>query len=281
METIELFLEDIKPNPDQPRKHFRLEELRGLAQSIRTNGVILPVAVYKDDEQYFLIDGERRWRAAKMAGLKKIHAVVRHVNGDRGLLALVANVQRADLSPIEEAQAFRKMKEMGLSNIDITHRVGVSQPKVAGRLKLLELDEEIQPLINKGLLPVDQRSTDALLSIKDKEHRVKLAQKIARPKLQIGTVVSSCQKFNAALAAEPAGEKVPALHFAARKAGERNEPRWDMLRQLGKVPPWNKVVEAARETCGMCPLRETASTVVCADCPGVLMVRELIKRTAK
>lgn len=281
MESIELFLNEIRPNPDQPRKQFKQAELESLAESIQANGLLQPVVVYQHfDEGYFLIDGERRWRAAGLAGLKSIPAVVRETvrGNDLGLLAMVANLQREDLSPIEEAQAYQKMIEMGWSISQITYRMGISHPTVVNRLALLELEPEIQQMINADLLPLDRRATDALLSVADSEHRVKLAQKLARPGTSIKTIVAACEKFNAALDAEPAGENVPALHFSARKTGKRNTPKWDMLQQVGKVPPWSAVERAAIDTCAMCPLRDTASAVICGDCPAVLMVGQLIRQ---
>lgn len=160
MEAIDVLLTDIRPNPEQPRRYFDEGELAGLAQSIRENGVIQPVVVYKNgDGCYDLIDGERRWRAAWLAGLERVPAVVRKSAAvEAGELALVANIQRADLTPLEEAQGFQKMVEMGLSITKIAHRLGISYPKVHGRLSLLKLESEIQELIKKGVFPTDKRA---------------------------------------------------------------------------------------------------------------------------
>lgn len=285
MEAIELLLADIRPNPDQPRKMFSVDELKSLGQSMHENGLIQPVVVYKNgDGCYHLIDGERRWRAAKMIGLISIPAVVRDCPKDdeKGILAMVANLQREDLTPIEEAQAFQKMREMGMTVTKIANRLGISYPTVINRLSLLKLDNEILELIKKGTFPTDKRAIDALFSINDSEHRVKLASKLARPGLRIQAVITACAKFNDALqAAQPAGENVPALHYAVRHSGKADLPKWDILHQVGKVPPWKKVEKAARITCDRCPLRETASSVICKDCPAVLLISQLIEQAGE
>jgi ParB/RepB/Spo0J family partition protein len=281
MQIINLSLDRIDVNPEQPRKVFEIESLQGLAQSIRESGLIQPVAVYKNgDGKYHLIDGERRWRAAKLAGLKSISAVVEDKPERPGLLAVIANLQREDLNPIEVAQAYRMLKESGLSNAAIAHRIGSSQSTVASRLKLLELEPEIQQMIISETMPSSSRAVDALLSIENSEHRVKMAQKLARTGLKIKTVETACRKFNEAMAAAKP-ENLPAVYFAARKAGEPNLAKWDMLRQAGQVPPWPMVEQAARAVCDGCPLRDTASATICQDCPGVLMISALIRKVGK
>ena len=282
MEAIDLLIDSIWPNPDQPRKSFSVQELKSLGQSIQENSLIQPVVVYKNgDGFYHLIDGERRWRAAKMIGMKYISSVVRDgppQEDEKGLLATVANMQREDLTPIEEATAMQQMKDKGMSTTVIAHRLGISYPKVANRLALLKLDQEIQELINQGKMATDRRVTDALLSIEDPEHRVKLASKLARTGVNIQSVVTACEKFNAALQSQPAGEHVPSLHYAAKHSGKVDLPKWNILKQAGKVPPWSEVEKAATTICDRCPLRETASSVVCKDCPAVLMISQMIKQ---
>ena len=107
---------------------------------------------------------------------------------------------------------------------------------------------------------------------------MKLASKLARQGLRVQTVVTACTKFQEALQAQPAGENVPALHFAVRHSGKVDLPKWDVLQQVGKVPRWKEVEKAARITCESCPLRESASAVICQDCPAVLMISQLIKQ---
>ena len=174
-------LDMIRPNPKQPRKHFDQGELESLAASIRENGVILPIVIYKNgDGFYHLVDGERRWRAAKMAGLTEIPVSIRTSGEDAGILAMVANLQREDLSPIEEGQAYQQMRDAGMSLNDIAQRMGIAHATVNCRLNLLKLEPKIQDLVARNLLPTDKRAIDALLSVKNSDHRVKLAGKLAR-----------------------------------------------------------------------------------------------------
>lgn len=277
MNAIELTLDQIGINPEQPRKNFGKDELDGLAESIRENGIIQPVVVYKNgDGRYHLIDGERRWRAAKLAGLKQVPAVIQEKPDRPGLLAMVANLQRADLTPIEEARAFQMLRDGGMAITEIAHRMGIAHTTVKNRLSLLALEPEIQTLVEKGVMPTNQRAVDALLSIESPKHRVKLAQKLARPGLKIKTVETACRKFREALEAQPAGD-LPALNFAVRRVGMADRPKWDMLRQAGQVPPWEIVEKAARRTCGSCALRDMASAVTCNECPGVVLLVEMIR----
>ena len=277
MNAIELTLDQIGINPEQPRKHFGKEELDGLAESIRENGIIQPVVVYKNgDGGYYLIDGERRWLAAKLAGLKQIPAVVQEKPDRPGLLAMVANLQRADLTPIEEARAYQVLHEGGMAITEIAHRMGISQATVKSRLNLLALEPEIQTLVEKGAMPTDRRAVDALLSIESPKHRVKLAQKLARPGLKIKTVETACRKFQEALEAQPA-RNLPMVDFAVQRAGKADLPKWDMLHQAGQVPPWPIVEQAARRTCDNCLLRDMASAATCKDCPGVVLLMKLIQ----
>jgi ParB family chromosome partitioning protein len=271
-------LDRILPNPDQPRKHFDQGELESLAASIRENGVILPVVVYKNgDGFYHLVDGERRWRAAKMAGLSEIPVSIRTSGDDAGILAMVANLQREDLSPIEEGQAYQKMRDAGMSLNDIALRMGIAHATVNNRLNLLKLEPKIQDEIKKSLLPTDKRAVDALLSIKNSDHRVKLACKLAREGCKVKTVIAACEKFNAAIDAQPAGKSLPALAHATLRTGKVDGAKWNLFKELGKVPPWTSVIHAASDTCERCPLRDSASSVICRDCPAVMLVAALIQ----
>jgi ParB family chromosome partitioning protein len=140
----------IRPNRFQPRKHFDESALAELRDSIRTHGVLQPIAVRQDGSQYELIAGERRWRAAKEAGLARIPAVVRASATDAAMLelALVENVQRADLDPIERALGYQRMVvELGLTQQGVAERVGLKRSTVANHIRLLELSEPIQRLV--------------------------------------------------------------------------------------------------------------------------------------
>ena len=270
----------IVPNPQQPRKRFDESGLAELAASMKEHGLLHNIVVEEGAGAFILIDGERRWRAAKLLGWAEIESVVRPPsNGsgqlERTVLALVANLQRKDLDPVEEARAYQALTELGLSNAAIAHQVGVSLPRVASRRALLELPEEIQDLCAAGLLPIDPRCTRALLGIPE-EHRVALARKLARPGLKIVSIQKAAEKLDAALSAGRVKDE-PALHFAHRQAGRPDKPNWDALHELGKLPPWAEVTTAAHETCASCALRGEASHAICGQCPAVALLAGLIE----
>lgn len=147
-------IHSIHPNPFQPRQQFRDEELQALADSIKMHGLLQPVLVRPKDEGYELVAGERRWRAAQLAGLTEIPAIVRHCSDDELLaLALIENLQREDLNPLEEAQAYKTLMErFGLTQEVIAERVGRSRAAVANTLRLLNLPEPIKQALRDGTI---------------------------------------------------------------------------------------------------------------------------------
>ena len=160
-------IRDIEPNRHQPRKHFSEEELNELADSIRTYGVITPVIVVKEGNHYMIIAGERRWRAAKIAGVRELPAVVReYTEQEIAEISLVENIQRSDLNPIEEAMAYDKlMKDYDLTQEVLSERLAKSRSSIANALRLLRLPEDVQ-----NLLAEDKISTGhakAILSLDD------------------------------------------------------------------------------------------------------------------
>jgi ParB family chromosome partitioning protein len=185
---IELAPSDIQPNPDQPRRRFNEESLRELAQSIRAQGVIQPVVVRHIDGVYQLIAGERRVRAAKIAGVEKIPArvLVDSVDGDLEK-ALVENIQREDLNAIHEAKAFQVMLERdGLTQEKVAERVGKSRATVANTLRLLRLPEAIQKDLLAGL--ISEGHARALLMAPDAKHQMALRNQILEEGLSVRQV---------------------------------------------------------------------------------------------
>jgi ParB family chromosome partitioning protein len=152
--AIEIPISRIRPNPYQPRKRFDAEGLAGLTASIAANGVIQPILVSETIDGYLLVAGERRLRAAQAAGLERIPAVVRQlIDRDQLELALVENLQRADLDPLETADAYRQLiNRFGFSHDDVANRVGRARSTVANTLRLLELAPEVQAAVAEGRL---------------------------------------------------------------------------------------------------------------------------------
>jgi len=149
--ATELPIKKIKPNPFQPRIHFDENELSSLAASIRTDGVLMPILVRPAQDHYELIAGERRWRASQLAGLKDIPAVIREVNDRQALeLAIIENEHRDDLSATESARAYQRLhQEFSLTKVEISQRIGVSRSQVTNLIRLLQLPEAIQTLIDQ------------------------------------------------------------------------------------------------------------------------------------
>lgn len=149
---IELDVNQIQPNPDQPRTHFDEEDINSLAESIRTSGLLQPIIVRREGPSYFVIAGERRLRAAKRAGLGKIKSIIMHATEEDNLsLALIENVQRTNLNPIEEAKAYRTLiHRFKLKQQDIAQRVGKDRTTIANLIRLLGLPEQIQRAIAEG-----------------------------------------------------------------------------------------------------------------------------------
>lgn len=144
--VVEISLSEIKANPYQPRKSFNEDELRGLAESIKEQGLLQPIVVRKVNNEYELVAGERRLRAAKIAGLEKIGALVRNYSNEESMnLALLENLQRTDLNPMEVAEAYKRlMKEGGMTQEELSKKLGVKRSSVANTLRLLNLPEVVQ-----------------------------------------------------------------------------------------------------------------------------------------
>lgn len=177
-------IDAIDPNPEQPRRVFDPEQIRSLAESIRRHGVLQPVIVRRAGDRYELVVGERRWRASRAAGLSTIPAIVADV-ADRSRLevALVENVQRRDLNPIELAHAFRALGEAGATQEEIGQRVGLDRSTVANHLRLLELPSELQADVETGTISAGHAK--ALLQVGNPERRRHLRDRIVSESLSV------------------------------------------------------------------------------------------------
>jgi ParB family chromosome partitioning protein len=178
-------LAKIRPNPFQPRKTFAPDALAELQSSIQTHGVLQPVVVRTVPGGFELIAGERRFRASQAAGLSSIPAVVRDDIGDQAMLelALIENLQRADLDPIEKAQGFRQLLQQGLTQEELAQRVGMQRSTVANFLRLLELSESVQKVVSEGLLTMGHAK--ALLGLDDRRRQEELCALIVRRSLSV------------------------------------------------------------------------------------------------
>jgi ParB family chromosome partitioning protein len=178
----------LEPNPWQPRSILDPGRLSELVDSIRQNGVVQPILVRPRGEGFQIIAGERRWRAAREAGLATVPVVVREV-ADEGLLelALVENIQRQELTPLEEAQAFQRLQsDFGLTQEEVARRVGRDRSTVANTLRLLRLPRELRDLVAEGRL--DAGHARALLALADPEQQIELGREVARRGLSVREV---------------------------------------------------------------------------------------------
>ena len=221
-DLVHLAVGSIKPNTRQPRRRVDAEGVAGLADSVRVQGVIQPIVVRPDgDGGYELIAGERRWRAAKGAGLATVPAIVRDADDrDSLLLALVENVAREDLSPVEEARAYAVLQdEFGLSLGDVAERVGRSKPSVSNRLRLLDLPDDVLALVERGALT--EGHARAVLAVPDHDGRRRLARRIVQQGLSVRAAERDARWAGARTKPRKRAPVDPALAARARQALER------------------------------------------------------------
>ena len=189
-------LQKIEPNPLQPRKTFAEEELDALAESIRIHGIIQPLTVRLLPNGYYqIIAGERRWRAARLAGLSQVPVVVIEADDRKAMeLALIENLQRADLNPIEEAEGYQQLiSQYGMTQEQAAERVGKSRPTVANALRLLSLGPEILKLVEAGTISAGHAR--ALLVLKTDGERMAVAQKVQNLSLSVRQTEALCKKM--------------------------------------------------------------------------------------
>jgi ParB family chromosome partitioning protein len=221
-ELVHLPVETIHPNPRQPRRRFEPEAASGLAASIRHQGVLQPIVVRRREAGGFeLIAGERRWRAARAAGIPTLPALVRDVeDGESLLLGLVENVAREQLSPVEEARAYASLvDEFELSLSEVAERVGRSKSAVSNRLRLLELPEEVLWMLARGDLT--EGHARAVLSLPDDEARKRLARRIAEEGLTVRAAERAAREGGARRRARRTPATDPELAERVRASLER------------------------------------------------------------
>jgi ParB family transcriptional regulator, chromosome partitioning protein len=187
-------ISEVEPNREQPRKHFDEEALQELADSIKKFGVIQPLLVQKKEKYYEIVAGERRWRAAKIAGLKEIPVVIRKLSDQEKMeIALIENIQREDLNPIEEALAYKKLiDEFHLKQEDIANSVSKSRSAITNSMRLLKLDERVQNMLAGEEISAGHARTLLILTDGDKQYE--LAQKIVEKQLSVREVESLLKK---------------------------------------------------------------------------------------
>lgn len=206
---IELDIKAIEANPNQPRKDFKEDELNSLAASLKVDGIIQPIIVARSEskDRYMLIAGERRWRAAKLAGLKKIPVIVKEIApNDRLRIALIENIQRSDLNPIEEASAYLSLiEDFSLTQDECATKVGKDRATIANAMRLLSLPKEVQNDLILG--KISRGHGKALLSLDDNKHVLAARKLIVKKDLNVRQTEQLCKLMNKG--EDPSVEKAP------------------------------------------------------------------------
>lgn len=284
--THHLPIAQVNPNPNQPRKQFKKQSLLELAQSIKENGLVQPVIVEPtDDGNYMLVAGERRWRASQMAGMDTIEAIIRERSNHNGrellVKSVIENVQREDMNPMDEAEAIFTLKTVHKMSVgDIAQKLGIVQKRVYDALDRLKLHKKVQDMIRNDQLSHDTRLVLALLKLPKQEMQVELAERAIKHKLKITTIVTLAAQWTAAVESKPLSKnksKVPSLSLAMHTDEEKQPPKWNALMELGKVPAWPLVANAARATCAECELRDMANHATCGRCPLVIVLEKMLE----
>lgn len=202
-EEVKLKITEVEPNREQPRKKFDEDALLELAESIKQFGVLQPLIVQKRQDYYEIIAGERRWRAAKMAGLKEVPVIIREFSDQEIVeISLIENIQREDLNPIEEALAYKRLlTEFHLKQDEVAERVSKSRTAVTNSVRLLKLDERVQQMVIDEMISTGHAR--ALLSTDDKDLQYRIAQKVFDEKLSVREI----EKLMKSLTSEKKEEK--------------------------------------------------------------------------
>ena len=190
-------IEDIVPNPNQPRIHFNETELRELSESIQEHGVLQPLLVRKHENGYEIIAGERRYQASKLAGLEELPVIIKDVNDEEMLaLALIENLQRSDLNPVEEAKGYRQLIDAsGMTQEALSKAVSKSRSAITNSLRLLDLPEVVQQMIFEGKLTAGHAR--AILAVPYEDARIRLAEKVVAEGLSVRATENLAPLFSA------------------------------------------------------------------------------------
>lgn len=189
-------ISDIKPNKSQPRKRFDEKDLEELTDSIRQNGVLQPILVRRNGEKYEIVAGERRYQAARAAGLTEVPVIIREISDeDVFKLALIENLQRSDLTPLEEARGYRRLiKDKGLTQEELAKALSKSRSAITNTLRLLDLPNEVQEYVEAGAITAGHAR--AILAVPSEEGRIRLAKKVVDERLSVRQTESLAPLFS-------------------------------------------------------------------------------------
>lgn len=191
-----LSIKEIQPNKGQPRKRFKAEELAELTDSIKQNGILQPLLVRRSGDHYEIVAGERRYQAARAAGLTEVPVVIREISDDDVFkLALIENLQRSDLTPLEEARGYRQLiKDKGLTQEELAKILSKSRSAITNTIRLLDLPKEVQELVDEGNLSAGHAR--AILAVPSEDGRIRLAKKVVDERLSVRQTESLAPLFS-------------------------------------------------------------------------------------
>lgn len=216
-EDQKLPIAQVKPNPNQPRTHFDESALAELAESIRENGVLQPLLVRKKGQNYEIIAGERRYQASKLAGLDEVPVIIKDVDDQKMMeLALIENLQRSDLNPIEEAKGYQQLiKKSKMTQEALAKAVSKSRSSITNSLRLLDLPEEVQQFLFEGKMTAGHAR--AILAVPFEEQRIKLAEKVVAEQLSVRATESLAPLFSVGDEPKPARPVTPQSYKKAAR----------------------------------------------------------------
>jgi ParB/RepB/Spo0J family partition protein len=294
--VIQVYTSNIERNPKQPRQWFNNEELEQLTISVREHGIIQPLIVTPSSKPdvYILITGERRLIAARRANLETVPVIVRDVTDEPEMLilALVENVDRSEMTPVEEGDAYLVLRSQGMSNAEIARKVGVTDVRVGNCINCASLPDKTRTLINRGQLFISNQFISSLRDIAEISPTAceELAQQIAdtQPALKAAnkTATTVLNQLSALKQEKKPAKRKKNIFDASSKLSELDidesrppSPRkWDVLNAAGLLPPWTMVTEAALMICTGCDLYGFASHPICSACTAARMVAQLAKK---
>lgn len=215
-EPLMLKTSQLEPNKGQPRKKFDEEKIEELAQSISQYGIIQPIIACKKDDYYQIIAGERRWRAAKKAGIKEVPVVIKdYSEKEIAEISLIENIQREDLNPIEEAKSYKQLiEEYKLTQEELAVRVSKSRTEIANKMRLLKLHDEVQKMLVNGELSAGHAR--ALLGLEVKKDQLKAAKEVVAKNLSVRQTEDLVKKMNEPKKSTPAKPKEDSMDFVYR-----------------------------------------------------------------
>jgi ParB family chromosome partitioning protein len=287
-------IDQVIPNPQQPRIDFDQDGLEAMARSILDVGLINPISVYREDGHFVLVDGERRLRACQIAGLDaiEVNLVIKpnHGQTDQKLLemAAIGNLQRKQMNPLEEGKAFARMIENGKSFAELSREFGRSEPVIRTLAAITSLEPEIQQYYAEGMLPVLWQVITAIKGLPDDE-RIDIVRGFVKRKVGAAGIKNICNRISASYGEGMVPKKrdlsnvekraehdIPAFDVSRKVEKEIiQDNHWNALSQAGILPPWSQFTAAVEKTCTDYPLYSVANVTNCRTCAVVDLISKL------